>query len=268
MPIDADKFMEGQPIIEEVTPEPYGEDIADAPKETPVEPEPAKAVAPVVPAAVAVTPAPVTPPKSFVDAEPQEPEQVVPVHVVADLRRKNRELKEQLERLGATGPAQVNAEIPIVTPIDNLPDDELLTAGQFKKTIAQVIASERASAAQQRAVQDFNSRAIADEQAVRSQNADYDQTMEAATALNLIGQVERIAARQQPNPMLFLYETASRRIAAARAVLVPLTAVAPAKTKNPEPSTPNEAVEPGATQEAILENDKFFDSLLNKSGTT
>ena len=169
MPIDADKFMEGMPIVEAVTPEPYGEDVADAPKETsPVEPEPAKAAAPMVPAVVAAPTAPATPPKSFVEEDAHESEQTVPVHVVADLRRKNRELKEQLEWLGTTGPAQVNAEIPIVTPIDNLPDDELLTAKQFKQTLSQVIANERASAAQQMDRRDFNSRAIADEQAVRA----------------------------------------------------------------------------------------------------
>jgi hypothetical protein len=267
MPIDADKFMEGMPIVEEVIPEPYGEDIADAPKETPpVEPEPAKAVAPVEKPAAVVPPAPVTPPKSFVEEDTHESEQSVPVHVVADLRRKNRELKEQLERL-ETRPAGVNAENPVVTPIDNLPDDEIVTAGQFKKTIAQVIANERASAAQQMDRRDFNSRAISDEQATRAQNPDYDLTMEAATALNLIGQTERIAARSQPNPMRFLYETASRRIAAARAVLTPLAAVAPAKSKSePAPTTTN--VEPEPTQEEILDNDKFFDSLLKRSGKT
>lgn len=264
MPIDADKFMEGAPIVEEVTPEPYGENIPQSP-----EPETAPVVAPAPEAPVAQKPVePVTPPKSFVEVEPQEPEQTVPVHVVADLRRKNRELKDQLERMGNTGPARANAEIPIVTPIDNIPDDEIVTAGQFKQTIAQIIAQERAAAAQQRAVSEFNSRAIADEQVVRTQNADYDQTMEAATALNLIGQAERIAARQQPNPMRFLYETASRRIAAARAALLPLTAMAPANSKNTEPQPSKETVEPGDTQEEILENDKFFDSLLSKSGKT
>ena len=219
--LDAEAFVDegnveaGLPVNVEVDEAPPVEDSTQAPEtqqeETPATEQPAAVEEPAKEE--------VSEDRSFLVPETeqqQEAETKVPLHVVAGLRQKNRDLKQQLEQ-ASTRPAGGKADVG-PDPLEGLEDDDFLTAGQVKaaRTHDQAVAEQNRQDAEQqsaRAVQqeEFKGFLLESEKQAKADHPDYNAVMTAAEDYMSPDEVQ--SAMRTKNPAKVLYARAKQTIA-------------------------------------------------------
>ncbi len=237
LPVDVE--VNEAPPVEGEAPAPEAQQQEEAPaKEQPAESPPAKEEA--------------SDDRSFLVPETeqqQETETTVPVHVVAKLRAKNRDLKQQLEQ-AQTRPAGENADVG-ADPLEGLDDDDLLTAGQARATRVhdQAVAEQRTQEVSQQAAQKekLTNFLLQSEKQAKADHPDYTAVMTAAEDYMSPGEFQ--SALQTKNPAKVLYAKAKQTIAALGIEVQ--TPVAPKQKK-------------GSSQEeeVIQTDDEVFDDVF------
>ena len=244
MSLDADQFVDegnleaGLPVNVDVPEEPPVEETPQ-PEETPATETPAQ--------------------ESFLlqetdDEQPETEETTVPLHVVADLRAKNRELKQQLEQ-ASTRPAAVNADVE-PDPLAELDDDDFLTAGQIRaaRKHDEAVAKQRQQADQQQRAEttakaDRRAFVQASEQATMKEHSDYLATMRAAQDYIAPSEIE--AAMQTRNPAKVLYAKAKQ-----------LVSTLGIEVQTPVNSQPKQEPKQPHDDEIIQTDDEVFEELF------
>lgn len=147
----------------------------------------------------------------------QETERTVPLHVAADLRAKNRELKQQLEQ-AQTRPAGEHADVG-ADPLAELEDDDFLTAGQVRaaRKHDQAVAEQRRQDTEQQSAQavqqeKFESFLLESEKQAKVDHPDFIAVMTAAE--DYMSPEDFQAALRTRNPAKVLYAKAKQTVAA------------------------------------------------------
>jgi hypothetical protein len=191
-----------------------------------------------------------------VETEPGE-KGTVPVSVVADLRAKNRELKQQLEQAN-TRPAAETAE-DVADPLAGLDDDDFMTAGQVRALRANDKAAADRRVAQTAAAAGRESQVaslLQSEKATREAFPDYDAVMEAADAY--LSPDEFHAALRAKNPGKALYAKAKQVVAALGESIESPTS----KKAESQKEVANEG------NEVLQTDEEVFDELFAESSAT
>ncbi len=146
----------------------------------------------------------------------QGAETKVPLHVVTDLRQKNRDLKQQLEQ-ASTRPAGAKADVG-PDPMEGLEDDDFATAGQIRaarvhdqavaEQVRQDTEQQSAQAVQQGKFKDF---LLESEKQAKADHPDFNAVMTAAEEYMSPDDVQ--AAMRTKNPAKVLYAKAKQTIA-------------------------------------------------------
>lgn len=186
----------------------------------------------------------------------QEAEKQVPLHVVTDLRLKNRELRQQLE--AQTRPAGEKADVG-PDPLKDLEDDEFPTAGQIRavRVHDQAIAEQRrhdadAQSAQAVEQEKFKGFLLASEKQAKADHPDFIAVMTAAEDYMSPEDVQ--AAMRTKNPAKVLYAKAKQTIAT-----LDIEVQAPVANKPKE--TPQ-------GKEAVQTDDEVFDEIFGEKPAT
>ena len=182
----------------------------------------------------------------------QETETTVPLHVVAGLRAKNRELKQQLDQ-AQTRPAGEHADVG-ADPLKDLEDDEFPTAGQIRAARKRdmAIAEQRqqdteqqsAQAAEQGKFKDF---LLESEKQAKADHPDFAAVMTAAE--DYMSPDEFQAALRTKHPAKVLYAKAKQTIA-----VLGIEVQAPVATKTKEKQSQED--------EAVQTDEEVFDEVF------
>ncbi len=182
----------------------------------------------------------------------QEAETTVPLHVVTDLREKNRGLKQQLEQ-AQTRPAGEKADVG-ADPLEGLEDDDFPTAGQIRATRVhdQAVAEQRQQDAQEQSAQavqqeKFKGFLLESEKQAKADHADYNAVM--AAAEDYMSPDEFQSAMRTKNPAKVLYAKAKQTIASLGIEVQTPVATEP---KN----------EPSQEQEKVQTDNEVFEELF------
>ena len=191
----------------------------------------------------------------------QETETTVPVHVVADLRAKNRDLKQQLEQ-AQTRPAGENADVG-ADPLAGLEDDDFLTAGQARATRVrdQAVVEQRLQEVSQQATQKveqekFTNFLLGSEKQAKADHPDYTAVMTAAEDYMSPGEFQ--SALQTKNPAKVLYAKAKQVIA---------TLGIEVQTPETVAAKPEKEEKPSQEDERIQTDDEVFDEVFGAAAT-
>lgn len=156
------------------------------------------------------------------------------------------QLEEQLK--SNTRPDAENSETD--DELDTLPDDEYLTVGQVKALMAKESAKQAKMAEQIAFEQGIKTSA----QITAEKYSDYDDVMSAERSLKLLDVDDITKIKQSKNPAETAYHLSKTKLANLQTIL------------NPKPkgkSDVDESKPKLPTQEAILEDEDYFDDALN-----
>ncbi|HIJ71784.1 MAG TPA: hypothetical protein HPP87_10540 [Planctomycetes bacterium] len=160
----------------------------------------------------------------------------VPLRVVADLRAKNRQLKQENQQLKAQGdhvPSTVKDEY---APSED--DEDFLTVRQAKQLAQQeaqrLLEQQQKAALKQQENQKLKSFLIESETKARKEIKDYDRVLEAATKEGVIGRKEWEDALTSNNPAKKMYIIAKQSLTALGHDLSPPAKETTTKGKDPE----------------------------------
>lgn len=192
--------------------------------------------------------------RSFlVPDQQQEAERTVPLHVAADLRAKNRILKQQLEQ-AQSRPAGENADVG-ADPLDGLEDDDFPTAGQLREIRKrdQAVAERTRQESEQQTAQtveqeNFANFLLDSEKQAKAEHPDFVAVMTAAE--DYMSPDEFHSALRTKNPAKVLYAKAKQTIAA-----LGIEVQAPVATKQKEKQSQE--------KEHVQTDDEVFDEVFS-----